>query len=414
MTCYQVIFCLFLTWLQVNMDRLFHFQANLLKTTTNDHTRYLFEKINWRQRMLGIRGLRGTGKTTMLLQYLKFHLKGKGLYVTADHPYFYDNSLFDLADQYEKSGGSVLLIDEIHKYPRWSAELKNIYDGYPNLQIIFTASSALEIQKGEADLSRRVVSYELPGLSFREYLQFFHQLTFDSISLEALLKQDKAATYPSTINWKPIFHFKNYLHNGYFPFGKDEGEAEFSIKLNQVINTVLESDLAIIQNYSAGNVISIKKLLGIVSESVPFTPNISALASKMNLGRDTINHFLLHLDRARLLNLLHQQRKGIAALQKPDKIYLENTNISYALKSVPNVGSLRETFFLNQLKNAGHSVNLPTKGDFIIDDKWVFEIGGKGKEEAQIKNIKNAFLALDDIEVSYLNRIPLWLFGFLY
>jgi predicted AAA+ superfamily ATPase len=396
------------------MDRLYSFQANLLKATDNNFSRSLFKNINWKQRMVGIRGLRGTGKTTMLLQYLKFHLKEKGLYVSADHPYFYDNSLLDLVDQFEKDGGAVMLIDEIHKYPRWSTELKNIYDGYPGLRIIFTASSALEIQKGEADLSRRVITYELAGLSFREYLEFEHELKFSTLSLDAILKNKEDFTQEMLQHLKPLPLFKKYLSNGYFPFSKKDTQAEFSIKLNQVINTVLESDLAAIEQYTASNVVSIKKLLGIISESVPFTPNISALATKMKLGRDTVNNFLLQLERGRLLNLLHQQTKGVAALQKPDKIYLENTNLSYALKNAPDVGSLRETFFLNQLKNAGHQVGLPKAGDFIIDGKWTVEIGGKTKESKQIKAVKNSFLVLDDIESSYQNRIPLWAFGFLY
>lgn len=364
--------------------------------------------------MVGIRGLRGTGKTTLLLQYLKFHLKQKGLYVTADHPYFYDNTLLDLAEQFEKDGGSVLLIDEIHKYPRWSTELKNIYDGYPNLRVIFTASSALEIQKGEADLSRRVLTYELPGLSFREYLHLAHRVHIETFTLEEIIKKTESISNSLPQHWKPLPLFKKYLQHGYFPFSQTDTQGEFVVKLNQVINTVLESDLAVVKEYSAANVVSLKKLLGVLSESVPFTPNISALAAKMKLGRDTINHYLHHLEQARILNLLHQQAKGSAALQKPDKIYLENTNLAYALKASPDVGSLRETFFLNQLKNAKHAVALPNTGDFVVNEKWNFEIGGKNKDNKQVKNIKNSFLALDEIEAPYLNRIPLWWFGFLY
>lgn len=396
------------------MDRLYSFQSNVLKATDNTFVRSLFQHINWKQRMIGIRGLRGTGKTTLLLQYLKFHLKTKGLYVTADHPYFYDNSLLELADQFEKDDGTVLLIDEIHKYPRWSSELKNLYDGYPNLKIIFTASSALEIQKGEADLSRRVITYELSGLSFREYLHLHHQRVFNSISLEEIFKKSDAVTEEILSELKPLPLFKKYLINGYFPFSKEDSQAEFSVKLNQVINTVLESDLAIIEGYTAGNVINLKKLLGVLSESTPFTPNISSLATKLKLGRDTINIFLLHLEKARMLNLLHQHTKGVAALQKPDKIYLENTNLSHALKNQPDTGSLRETFLLNQLKNAGHVVALPPAGDFIIDGKWTVEVGGKTKDTKQIKQLKSSFIASDNIEIPFQNKIPLWLFGFLY
>jgi predicted AAA+ superfamily ATPase len=398
----------------MDLGRLYSFQENLVKLTSRDFTRFLFDEIKWKQRMIGIRGLRGTGKTTLLLQYLKFNLKGKGLYATADHPWFYDHSLLDLAETFEKEGGQVLLIDEIHKYPNWSRELKNIYDGFPKLQIVFTASSALEIQKGEADLSRRVVSYELPGLSFREYVNFTTKESLPKISLPALVSAPNDFTRELPKSWKPLPLFKKYLQAGYFPFSKDEEDDLFAIKLNQVINTVLETDLASIEQYTAGNVVQIKKLLGVISESVPFTPNIAALANKMKMGRDTVNMFLLHLERARLLNLLHYSTKGVAALQKPDKIYLENTNLSYALKDQPEKGSLRETFFLNQVKNSKHQVHLTDKGDFIVDKKWTFEVGGKTKTNDQIKNVKNAFLALDEIDSGYQNRIPLWLFGFLY
>jgi uncharacterized protein len=398
----------------MDLSRLYTFQSNLLRVTDQKFTRFLFEEIKWKQRMIGIRGLRGTGKTTMLLQHLKFNLKSKGLYVTADHPWFYDHSLLDLAEEFDKEGGQVILIDEIHKYPNWSRELKNIYDGFPELQIVFTASSALEIQKGEADLSRRVVTYELPGFSFREYVNFSTGAAIIKISLMDLFKSPEEYLHQFPKTFKPLPLFKKYLQTGYFPFGVVEEDELFFVKLNQVINTVLEADLASIEGYTAGNVVQIKKLLGVISESVPFTPNIAALAGKMKMGRDTVNSFLIHLERARLLNLLHYHTKGVAALQKPDKIYLENTNLSFALKDQPEKGSLRETFFLNQIRNAQHEIHLASQGDFLIDGKWTIEIGGKGKNEDQLRKIKNSFLVLDDIDVAYQNRIPLWLFGFLY
>jgi uncharacterized protein len=398
----------------MDLSRLYTFQSNLLRVTDQKFTRFLFEEIKWKQRMIGIRGLRGTGKTTMLLQHLKFNLKSKGLYVTVDHPWFYDHSLLDLAEEFDKEGGQVILIDEIHKYPNWSRELKNIYDGFPELQIVFTASSALEIQKGEADLSRRVVTYELPGFSFREYVNFSTGAAIIKISLMDLFKSPEEYLHQFPKTFKPLPLFKKYLQTGYFPFGVVEEDELFFVKLNQVINTVLEADLASIEGYTAGNVVQIKKLLGVISESVPFTPNIAALAGKMKMGRDTVNSFLIHLERARLLNLLHYHTKGVAALQKPDKIYLENTNLSFALKDQPEKGSLRETFFLNQIRNAQHEIHLASQGDFLIDGKWTIEIGGKGKNEDQLRKIKNSFLVLDDIDVAYQNRIPLWLFGFLY
>jgi predicted AAA+ superfamily ATPase len=398
----------------MDLSRLYTFQSNLLRVTDQKFTRYLFDEIKWKQRMIGIRGLRGTGKTTMLLQHLKFTLKSKGLYVTADHPWFYDHSLVDLAEQFDKEGGKVLLIDEIHKYPNWSGELKNIYDGFPALSVIFTASSALQIQKGDADLSRRVVSYELSGFSFREYVNFTTGTAIEKIKLPDLFTTPDEYINQFPSNFKPLPLFRKYLQNGYFPFGVVEDDDLFFLKLNQVINTVLETDLATIEGYTAGNVLQIKKLLGVISESVPFTPNIAALAAKMKMGRDTVNNFLLHLERARLLNLLHYATKGVAALQKPDKIYLENTNLSFALKDQPDKGSLRETFFLNQIRNTKHEIHLAEQGDFIIDGKWTIEVGGKTKNDRQVKKMKNSFLALDDIEIPYQNRVPLWLFGFLY
>lgn len=396
------------------MDILYTFQEALLKSVNNSFVRSLDGRINWRQRMLGIRGLRGVGKTTLLLQRLKYHLPDDSLYVTADHPWFYDNTLYDLAEMFEKNGGRVLLIDEIHKYPRWSTELKNIYDGFPALQVIFTASSALDIQRGEADLSRRTLSYSMGGLSFREYLDLFHGQKYQILTLDAVLHDAQFISRELKFNQKVLPLFRQYLRSGYFPFAMVETEGDFMIKLNQIINTVLESDLALIEDYSAGNVIKIKKLLGVLAASVPFTPNISALAAKMQMGRDTISNFLQHLKRAGIVNLIYRSTKGVSALQKPDKIFLENTNFSYALQANPDAGSLRETFLLNQLKCAGHQVMLPEKGDFLVDEKWIIEVGGPGKKLQQRSINKPIYLALDDLDVGYQNRIPLWLFGFLY
>ncbi len=396
------------------LDRLYSFQDSLLGQTEQRFVRSLAGNINWKQRMLGIRGLRGTGKTTLLLQHLKFRLKGNGLYVTADHPWFYEHGLFDLAEEFVKMDGQNLLIDDIHKYPKWSTELKNIYDGFPGLQVIFTSSSALQVQRGEADLSRRVITYELGGLSFREHIEYITGQSNPVFGFEQILKEPRKIIDSLTFPRKVLPLFKQYLQTGYFPFGSAEAEGDFLVRLTQVINTVLETDLALIEGYSAYNVQSIKKLLGILSESVPFTPNISALAGKMQLGRDTVNNFIIHLKRARILNLLYQSTRGVAALQKPDKIYLENTNFSFALKDNPDKGSLRETFFLNQVLNSNNKVTLPQRGDFLVNGKWTVEIGGQSKNNHQLKNIKNSYLAIDGIEQAVANSIPLWLFGFLY
>jgi predicted AAA+ superfamily ATPase len=399
------------------VEELILYQQNLLGTVDDQFTRFLYPQLSKERRMLAIKGLRGAGKTTLLLQYLKFGLKNnqQALYVTMDHPWFYTHGLLDLAREFHSTGGTHLFIDEVHKYPNWSRELKNIYDGFPNVKIIFTASSALDIYRGESDLSRRVITYELPGMSFREYLEMIHKVTFNQIPFMEILENHSEHTIRITQKMGeilPLFH--QYLKNGYLPFAAIEDEKEYLTKIYNVINASLTSDLAFIEHYSAAHIVKLKTLLGVLAESVPFEPNISAIAQKLNLGRETVIHFLQSLEKARLLNLLNKSTKGIAALQKPDKIYLENTNFSYALKSKPDVGTIRETFFLNQIRNAGLPISQATKGDFLVDEKWTFEIGGKGKSTTQIKEVKNAFIVSDQLERGALNRIPLWLFGFLY
>ncbi|MCC5913317.1 MAG: AAA family ATPase [Balneolaceae bacterium] len=398
------------------MDTLYEYQEEVLAQVSDNFFRGLYHQLNWDERFLGITGLRGIGKTTMLLQYLKYSAPDRknSLYVTADHPWFYDHSLIDLSRQFRKYGGSLLLIDEIHRYPNWSRELKNIYDGLPELQVVFTASSVLDILTGDADLSRRAISKELTGLSFREYLEIRYQHKFPAITLEQLLQDPGKISQTVLAKLKPIPIFNEYLKNGYFPFSITRSDESFRQLLNQVINTVMEVDLQIVEEYSASNTIKMKKLIGVIAETVPFEPNISKIANRLGLGRDTVKTYLWNLDRARLLNLLSRSSKGVSALQKPDKIFLENSNLSYALKPNPERGTIRETFFVNQLRNANHSVELAKTGDFIIDGKWTFEIGGPSKGTSQISSQKNAFLALDELEHAYQNRIPLWLFGFLY
>lgn len=398
------------------MDSLYEYQEEVLGQVSDSFFRGLYHQLNWNERFLGITGLRGTGKTTMLLQYLKYTAPDPkhSLYVTADHPWFYDHSLLDLARQFRKYGGTLLLIDEIHRYPNWSRELKNIYDGSPELQVVFTASSVLDILTGEADLSRRAITKELTGLSFREYLELRYQQKFPAISLEQLLQDPGKISQTVLSEVKPIPIFNDYLKSGYFPFSITKSDESFRQLLNQVINTVMEVDLQIVEEYSASNTIKMKKLMGVIAETVPFEPNISKIAGRLGLGRGTVKTYLWNLDRARLLNLLSRSSKGVSALQKPDKIFLENSNLSYALKSTPERGTIRETFFVNQLRNASHMIELAKSGDFIIDEKWIFEIGGPSKDASQISDKKNAFLAIDELEHPYLNRIPLWLFGFLY
>lgn len=396
------------------MDILFEFQENLLRPVKNDFRRYLHKQINWKQRMLAVKGMRGTGKTTLLLQYLKYDLglPSTALYVTADHTWFYNHTLLETASDWYKQGGKILIIDEVHKYKNWSVELKNIYDGLPDMQIIFSASSALDIYRGEADLSRRVVSYTLAGLSFREYIQFTGIADFEKVNIEDLIKNHVDVSRLITNKLRPLPAFRKYLEVGYLPFFI-EGDDTYFLKLNQIINTVIESDLAYIKAYNSGTANKVKRLLGVIAESVPFKPNIAALARKLDLSRDSVYQYIYQLKDARLLNTLCSGGKGVSTLQKPDKIFLENTNLAYALKEKPDIGNIRETFVFNQLINAGMEVNSPKEGDFIFKD-YTVEVGGKGKNSSQVKHLEKYLIASDDIETGVGNKVPIWLFGFLY
>lgn len=396
------------------MESLLSFQENLLRSTTNSFRRFLHDHIDWSQRMIAVKGPRGAGKTTLLLQHLKYDSEQceDALYVTADHPWFYEQSLFSTAEQWSHQGGKKLYIDEVHKYPFWSRELKNIYDGFPDLQIVFTASSVLDIYRGEADLSRRVVSYILPGLSFREYLSLVEGVHIEPLNLAEVINNHNSWSRKIGAVIKPLPAFKKYLRHGYLPIIM-EGPEVYLSKLYQIINTTLENDLIYLAGYNTSSAYKIKKLLGVIAESVPFKPNVSDLARKMELSRDSIYEFIHQLNSAQLLNLLHQAGKGVSTLQKPDKVFLENTNLSYALKNNPDLGQLRETFLLNQLTNASYQVSLPAQGDFLVND-LVIEVGGKSKNSQQVGSYDHYVLAVDDIEIGYAQKIPLWLFGFLY
>lgn len=399
------------------MQELIQYQANLLKNTEKNFTRYLYDKLPWESRFLGVKGFRGVGKTTMLLQYLKYELQdlSKHLYVTLDHPYFYQNSLYELAQQFHQLGGKTLLVDEVHKLPNWSRQIKIIYDGYPDLQLIFTSSSALDILKGESDLSRRVLVYEMGGLSFREYIALVHGVTFPVYSLSEIVQHHLEIATTISTSVKPIALFNDYLENGYFPYGGLEEKAFFQKRLLQALEVVLQSDINYIYGFTTENTAKIKRLLGVISESPPFTINISSIAKKLNIGRNTVTNYLYALQNAGTLRFVNRQGKGVATLQKPDKIYLDNTNLSLVLKSQVDKGTLRETFALSQLQNVDYSVFLPSKGDFFIEEENItLEIGGRNKTLKQIKNIPESFIFMDDIEVGFGRKIPLYLLGFLY
>ncbi|PZX55708.1 ATP-binding protein [Algoriphagus chordae] len=398
------------------MDILFSISQNLLNQTDDKFFRYLFDKIDWNQRMIAIKGPRGSGKTTLMLQRIKYGIKPQSnevLYFSADHYWFYTHNLVETTDSFYQHGGRFLFIDEVHKYPNWSRELKNIYDSYPDLKVVFSSSSALDIYRGESDLSRRVISYELPGMSFREYLNLTHEQNFQSVSLAEIQTSHSQITHEITSKLQPLPAFKEYLRIGYLPIITGSNPETIPVFLQQIINTVVESDLAFIADYNAGTAYKVKKLLGVLAESVPFKPNVSSIARKVETSRDSVYEWLTQLEKAKLLNFLITEGKGVSLLQKPDKVYLENTNLSYALKATPEIGSIRETFLLNQLKNINKEVRLPNSGDFQVDD-LVIEVGGKNKDASQVNHLENYLIAADEIEHGFGKKVPLWLFGMMY
>jgi len=398
------------------MENLFDSFYQHLSRTDSTFVRYLYSKIRWKNRLIAITGARGTGKTTMLLQYIKNNFGNEPkdvMYVSLDNIWFTGNRLFDLASNFQKMGGKFLFIDEVHKYDNWSQEIKNIYDSFSDLQVVFTGSSMLEIFKGNADLSRRAIHYTLNGLSFREFILFEKNIDFSAITLEDLLNNHLPLASEVNKKIKPLPLFQQYLKQGYYPYYKEDNEIYLERLLNTV-NVVLETDLPSVESIEVHTIKKIKQLLFILAQRVPFSPNIKELASTLEVSRKSLLNYLIFLEKAHLLSLLQQNVHGLGILTKPKKIYLSNTNLAYALEeNNPNIGNLRETFFLNQLKTIGE-VTSAKKADFIVNNKYVFEIGGQSKGHEQIVGLENGFLALDNLEYGFNNRIPLWLFGFLY
>jgi predicted AAA+ superfamily ATPase len=389
------------------MRTLYQKFETLLQSTTTDFKRYLYDEVSWESRMIGIIGARGVGKTTMILQHIKERLDSKRtLYVSADDMYFGENRLFDLADDFYKNAGEYLFIDEIHKYTDWSRELKNIYDSFPTLQIIFTGSSVLDILKGSADLSRRAIIYKLQGLSFREYLKLFHNYDAKVYSLEQIVKNE--------IRLENIQHplplFNDYLKRGYYPFGI---ENEINLRLGQIIVQTLESDIPQYANLNVGTSRKLKRLLSIIAESVPFKPNFSRISEMISVSRNSLDDYFSHMEKAGLIGQLRNETSGIRGLGKVDKVYLDNTNIIFNLVGEKsNIGNLRETFFFNQMRVKNEVIS-SNKADFVIEH-YTFEIGGKNKQQNQIEKDGKSFVVKDDIEYGYLNVIPLWAFGLNY
>lgn len=396
------------------MERLQELSNAMRRRVPTAFHRYLADEIDWDARLIGISGARGSGKTVMLGQRLRQIAKEKeALYVSLDDVYFSDHHLVYFAEDFARHGGEVLLLDEVHKYPNWSQEIKNIYDSVPDVQVIFTSSSALEIHRGSHDLSRRALVYPLYGLSLREFIELKYLLRFPAVSLQEILEGRSEWFMQVHEQLKPLKVFQEYLEAGYYPFFKQAG-GHYLKQLQNTVNLVLESDLPAIHTMDFGAILKMKKILAIIAGLVPYKPNIEKLARQVGTTRDTLLKYLYYLEKAQIVKTLDKDNEGISLMNKPEKLYLQNPNLAFALAAqTPDQGNLRETFLLNQLL-VNHTVQYPDKGDFWVDKHYWVEVGGRNKTDKQISNYPNRFIAADDLEYPHRNKIPLWMLGFLY
>ncbi|MBL4587602.1 MAG: ATP-binding protein [Flavobacteriales bacterium] len=397
------------------MEKLFVVSERKLERTNMDFVRYLMPDVEWNLPLIILKGPRGSGKSTMLLQRaVNLTRQGKKvLYCTLDHPYFEANRLYDVAEQLSKQGIHHLFVDEVHKYSHWSKDLKAIYDTLPDMRIVASGSSILDIIHGEADLSRRAASYYLAGLSFREFLSFKGILDVKSVSLSDILDRHAKIAIGISDQTDILKHFRTYLRSGYYPFFK-ESLVQYPTRLLQTVNTVMENDIPAYENVGYQTVRNLKKLLYYLANGVPYTPNITKLAGKVGTTRPQLLKMLDYMERGDIILQLRSAAKGVSKMAKPEKIFLHNTNLSYLMANeTPNIGQLRENFFFNQLK-VNHEVTAPRFGDFMIDGTFVFEIGGPSKKMTQVAGVPNAFVVADGIKAGSGKHIPLWLFGMMY
>ena len=403
------------------MDTLFKKSDRLLANTGTEIVREKMNEIHWNARLISILGAKGVGKSTLIKQYLKQNyqpLDRRILYCSADTVDFSTRTLVELADEFTIRGGELLVIDEIHKYKPgtsdWSREVKEIYDLFPDLRLIVSGSSLLQLREGDADLSRRAVKYTLSGLSFREALRFYHGLEFEKWALEDILVHPYDLWQTVTSKCKPVALFKEYLEKGYYPFLL-EGEGEYYTKIEQVVNYIIETELPRICKVDVANVRKMQALIALICSEVPFELNANKIAAALEIGRDTVVEYLKYLGDAKVLNLLYSDKKKIGKLSKPDKVYLENPNILYALAPTKtDIGTLRETFAISSLSES-HCVEYgKVQGDFRVDGKYTFEIGGRSKDFSQIAGVKDSYIFADDLDMPDGAKLPLWMLGFLY
>ena len=403
------------------MDSLFRKSDRLLANTQTEIIRDKMNEIHWNAQLVTIMGAKGVGKSTLIKQYLKQNYRlgdRRILYCSADTVDFSMRTLVGLAEVFSIRGGELLAIDEIHKYKSgttdWSREIKEIHELYPDLKLIVSGSSLLRLREGDADLSRRAVKYTMPGLSFRESLRFYHGLEFKRWALDDILAHPYDLWQEVSSKCKPVVLFKEYLEKGYYPFLL-EGEGEYYTKIEQVVNYIIEAELPQICKVDVANVRKLQALIALISSEVPFELNANKIAAAIEIGRDTVVEYLKYLGDAKVLNLLYSDKKKIGKLSKPDKVYLENPNILYALTPTKaEIGTLRETFAICSLSES-HTVEYgKARGDFKVDGKYTFEIGGRSKGFSQIAGVENSYIFADDWDMPDGAKLPLWMLGFLY
>lgn len=399
----------------IAMENLINRCRRLLNLTQTDHVREIINHINWNCRLIAIRGAKGVGKTTLMLQYLKLHgcdFKTT-LYASADSAYFTRHTLLDFANEFYRKGGKHLFLDEVHKYAGWSNEVKEIYDEYPDMKVVLSGSSLLSLRNGEADLSRRCIPYDMQGFSFREYLGIVHGIPFPQVTLADLLSNPNDLCERVSGVCRPLSFFNDYMHEGYYPFIL-EGQEEYPVRIENVVNYIIDVELPLLCGIEVSNIRKLKALMSVLSGSVPMQVDMQKLSSSIGISRVTLLGYLQHLSNAKLINLLYSSEDNMKKLQKPDKIFIENPNMAASLSlNGVNAGTMRECFMVNQLRQS-HRVEYSRAGDLLVDKRYTIEIGGKSKDGHQIAGIPNSYIAADDIEYAYGNKIPLWAFGFLY
>lgn len=385
--------------------KLYEYMDELVRRTPTDFVRYKYDEINWNGRLTGIIGPRGIGKSTMVLQHIKHSAEGHHLYVSADNVFFTNHTLIDFADEFVKEGGTNLYIDEIHKYPGWSRELKQIYDMHPSLHVLFTGSSVLDIKRGEADLSRRALMYVMQGLSFREYLHLFHNIKSRTFSLDEILNHK--VRVPELEHPLPLF--RDYLARGYYPFAV---EGDFTMRMSQVVDQTMDVDIPQYADMRASTARKLKRMLVVLAGLAPYKPSMENLAAEIGVSKNNVPDYLVYLERAGMIGMLRDDTAGMRNLGKVEKVYVDNTSLMSILTPVPNIGNVRETFFYNQMREK-QNLTSSRVSDFTIDG-YTFEIGGRKKGKKQIEDVKDGRIVKDDIETGHGIVIPLWCFGMNY